>query len=244
MSPRCTLATAGRVLRQLRRDPRTIAMLLLMPVILLALMRGVFGGQGAFQRVGVPLLGVFPLIAMFIVTAVTMLRERVDGTLERLMAMPIGKLDLILGYALAFGAFAAAQATLASLVAFALLDLQVAAPTWAVVLLAVLNALLGTALGLFVSAFARTEFQAVQFMPVLLMPQVFLSGLMAPRALMPDALQLVANLLPMTYAIDALQTVTRERALTSDLARDVAVMAGATVIALLLGAATLRRATD
>ncbi|RJQ10098.1 MAG: ABC transporter permease [Dehalococcoidia bacterium] len=244
MSGRCTMATAARVLRQLRRDRRTVAMLLVIPVALMALMSGVFAGAGgAFQRVGVPLLGVFPMTSMFLVTAVTMQRERSGGTLERLMATPIGKFDLVLGYALAFGVLAIAQAVITSVVSFTLLDLRAGGPTWGIVLLAVLNAVLGTALGLLVSAFARTEFQAVQFMPLFLLPQLFLSGLMAPRERMPAVLRAVANVLPLTYAYDALRALTLDGALTATLVRDVAVLGVATVAALVLGAVTLRRRT-
>jgi len=238
------MATAARVLRQLRRDRRTVAMLLVIPVALMALMSGVFAGAGgAFQRVGVPLLGVFPMTSMFLVTAVTMQRERSGGTLERLMATPIGKFDLVLGYALAFGVLAIAQAVITSVVSFTLLDLRAGGPTWGIVLLAVLNAVLGTALGLLVSAFARTEFQAVQFMPLFLLPQLFLSGLMAPRERMPAVLRAVANVLPLTYAYDALRALTLDGALTATLVRDVAVLGVATVAALVLGAVTLRRRT-
>jgi ABC-2 type transport system permease protein len=242
---RGTLATALRVLRQLRRDPRTVAMLLFTPLILMALMNGVFSGAGgAFQRVGVPLLGVFPLISMFIVTAITMLRERTTGTLERLLTTPLTKLDLLLGYALAFGGVAALQATLASAFAFTVLDLQMTGPPWAVVVLAVLNSLLGMSLGLFVSAFARTEFQAVQFMPLFLMPQIFLSGLMAPRERMPLVLRAAAEVLPATYAYDALRSVARSATIESVAVRDAGVVVLATFVALALGALTLRRRTD
>lgn len=245
MITRGTPATALRVLRQLRRDPRTVAMLLLTPLILMALMKGVFAGaEGAFQRVGVPLLGVFPLISMFIVTAVTMLRERTTGTLERLLTTPIAKLDLLLGYALAFGGVAALQATLASLFAFTVLDLQLAGPTWSVVVLAVSNALLGMSLGLLVSAFARTEFQAVQFMPLFLMPQIFLSGLMAPRERMPLVLRAASEALPATYAYDALRSVSRSPTIEAAAVIDAGVVLLATLVALGLGALTLRRRTE
>jgi ABC-2 type transport system permease protein len=111
--PDATLATAGRVLRQLRRDPRTVALLLVVPCLLEILLKYVLDGQpGTFDRIGGPLLGLFPFITMFLVTSITMLRERTTGTLERLMAMPIAKMDLLLGYGLAFGVMAALQAAL------------------------------------------------------------------------------------------------------------------------------------
>ncbi len=244
MSARITLATALRVLTQLRRDPRTIGLLLLVPVGLVVLLRYVLDGQPlAFQRIGGPLLGIFPFISMFIVTSITMLRERTTGTLERLMTMPLAKVDLLAGYALAFGAVALVQATLVSAVALSALDLKVAGAEWAVVALAVGNALLGMALGLFVSAFAQTEFQAVQFMPAIVFPQMLLCGLIVARDDMAHVLRVVSWALPLTYAYDALDRVTHKGTGGAPLARDVAVVIGATGLALALGALTLRRRT-
>jgi ABC-2 type transport system permease protein len=244
VSARVTVATARRVLGQLRRDPRTIALLLLVPCVLLLLIDEVFAGRPqVFQSVGVPMLGLFPLISMFLVTSITMLRERTTGTLERLLTMPVSKLDLLAGYALAFGLLAAVQGTVVSLVGFGLLDLEVANPKVIVVALAVANALLGMALGLFVSAFAQTEFQAVQFMPALIFPQILLCGLFVARDQMADWLQVLSALLPMTYAYDALHRAATEPDLGGRFWLDVAVTAGATLLALVLGAATLRRRT-
>jgi len=243
VSPAATWATALRVFAQLRRDPRTIALLLIVPVALVTLLKYMFIDEaGVFERIGVPLLGLFPFIAMFLVTSITMLRERTTGTLERLMAMPIAKLDLLLGYGIAFAAVAAVQALLVSLVAFGLLDLHTAGPRWLVVVLAVMNAVLGMALGLLLSAFARTEFQAVQFMPAFVFPQILLCGLIVPRDEMGRALELASWFLPLTYAYDALQRVSDD-VLDARLALDVAIVSAVTVIALALGAATLRRQT-
>ena len=123
----------------------------------------------------------FPFIVMFLVTSVTTLRERSSGTLERLLSMPMGKLDFLVGYALAFGLVAAVQSALAVGISVGLLGLEVAGPVWLLTLVAVADAVLGTALGLLVSAFAQTEFQAVQFMPLLVIPQILLCGLFVPR---------------------------------------------------------------
>lgn len=244
MTAHGTLATALRVLTQLRRDPRTVALLLGVPTLLVWLLAEVFAANpGVFQRIGGPLLGLFPFITMFIVTSITMLRERVSGTLERLMTLPLRKLDLLAGYALAFALVAAAQATLVSLVAFGLLDLETARSPAAVVALAIGNALLGMALGLFVSAFARTEFQAVQFMPAFVFPQILLCGLLVPRDAMAGWLEAISAALPMTYAYDALQRVTSGAELGGVFLVDVAVVTVSIVLALTLGAATLRRRT-
>jgi ABC-2 type transport system permease protein len=232
------------VLAQLRRDPRTLALLLLVPVLLLTLLKYVFAGQeSTFDRIGGPLIGLFPFVTMFLVTSITMLRERTSGTLERLMSMPIAKLDLLAGYGVAFAAVASVQATVVSLVAFLALGLDTAGPAVAVVALAIGNAVLGMSLGLFVSAFARTEFQAVQFMPAVVFPQMLLCGLFAPRDGMAGLLQVLADALPLTYAFDALERVATDGSLGARGVLDVAVIVAVTLLALLLGSLTLRRRT-
>ena len=232
------------MLRQLRRDRRTVALLIGVPVVLVSLIRWIFESQPAvFDRVGLPRVGVFPLVSMFLVTSITMLRERTTGTLERLMTLPLAKLDLLAGYALAFAMLALVQTSIVTFVAVVLLGLHVAGPLWAVLGFAVLNALHGMALGLFLSAFAQSEFQAVQFMPAFLLPQILLSGLLGPRAQMARALEFASNFLPMTYAFDALQRLALSSVVSDRLAFDALVLLGTTVAALLLGAATLRRRT-
>ena len=243
MSRRATAATAVRVLQQLRRDPRTLALLLLVPPLLITLFRYVFDGQPqTFDRVGGPMVGLFPFITMFVVTSIAMLRERTTGTLERLMTLPLAKLDLLLGYGLAFGAMAAVQACITSAVAFGLLGLDVQGQVWVVIVLAVLNALLGMALGLFASAFARTEFQAVQFMPAFVVPQILLCGLIVPRDQMAKALEWLSAVLPLTWAYDGLAHAVAGGS-GAVVARDAAIVLGVTVLSLALGATTLRRRT-
>ena len=215
-----------------------------MPCVLELLLQQLFGRDSPiFQEVGTPLLGLFPFITMFLVTSITMLRERVTGTLERLMTMPLAKGDLLLGYAVAFALLAAAQATVVSLLAFGLLGLDVEGSRVAVVVLAVGNATLGMALGLFASAFARTEFQAVQFMPAIVFPQVLLCGLFVARDEMVRWLEVISAFFPLTYAYDALARVTQGTALGGRFALDVCITVGATLLALALGAGTLRRRT-
>jgi ABC-2 type transport system permease protein len=244
MTPRVTVATAARVLTQLRRDPRTVALIVLVPCLLVTLLRYLFDAQPhVFDRIGGTMLGLFPFITMFVVTSVTMLRERVTGTLERLMTMPLAKLDLLLGYAFAFALVAVIQATVVSVLAFSLLDLDVHGSRVAVIALAVGNAVLGMALGLFASAFARSEFQAVQFMPLIVFPQVLLSGLFVERAQMAGWLRGISDAFPLTYAYDALSRVTQGRGLGAWFVFDLVVVLGATLLALALGAATLRRRT-
>jgi ABC-2 type transport system permease protein len=244
MNIRVTFATAERVLRQLGHDHRTLALVLLVPAVLLTLFRYVFDGQEAtFDRVGGPLVGLFPFISMFLVTSIAMLRERTTGTLERLMSMPLAKLDLLLGYGIAFALLAVAQASLTAAVGFGLLGLESEGPIWLVVLFAVGNAVLGMALGLLLSAFATTEFQAVQFMPAFVLPQILLGGLLVPRERMAPLLEWISDVLPLTYAYDALAKATQEGDFSGRLLVDSAVVAGCIALALALGAATLRRRT-
>ena len=243
MSVRVTWATARRVLDQVRRDRRTVALMLVVPSLLLTLFKYVFEDQPeTFDRVGGPLVGLFPFIIMFLITSITMLRERTTGTLERLMSLPLSKLDLLAGYGIAFALVAAVQASVTAAVAFGLLGLDVEGSIPVVVALAVLNALLGVALGLLASAFAQTEFQAVQFLPAFVLPQILLCGLLVPRDRMAEALEWLSVLLPLTWAYDGLARAVAvgDAAL---IARDAAIVVGVTLLALALGAATLRRRT-
>ena len=244
MSARITLAVATRVMTQLRRDHRTLAMLLVLPCLLITLLWWMFENSPLpfFDRVGPALLAIFPFVVMFLVTSVTTLRERSSGTLERLLAMPMGKVDFLLGYALAFGFIAAVQSALAVGLSIWLLDLDVAGPAWLLTTVAVADAVLGTALGLFVSAFAQTEFQAVQFMPAIVVPQILLCGLFVARDEMPDVLGAISDVLPLSYAVDAMQHLVTSTS-TQEVWADLAVVAAFSLVGLAVGAATLRRRT-
>jgi ABC-2 type transport system permease protein len=244
MRAAATLAVTVRVLTQLRRDHRTMAMLLVLPCLLMTLLWWMFQdlpGDG-FGRLGPALLALVPFVIMFLVTSVTTLRERASGTLERLLAMPMGRLDFLLGYALAFGVVAAVQSALAVALCVWLLDLTVVGTVWMLMVVAVVDAVLGTVLGLFVSAFARTEFQAVQFMPAVVIPQLLLCGLFVPREALPRVLEVISDALPLSYAVDAMQSVAATSA-TADVWGDVALIGAYVVAGLALGALTLRRQT-
>ncbi len=242
MNPTMTLATVRRVLLQLRHDPRTLVLMIAVPSLLMVLLRYVFDSAAFFSVIAPALLGFFPFLLMFLVTSITMQRERTSGTLERLMTTPMAKLDLLVGYALAFGVVAAAQAAAAVLVSL-WLGLDLTGSVWWLLLVAVLDALLGVALGLLASAFARTEFQAVQFMPVVVLPQLLLCGLFHPRDGMATVLRWVSDVLPLSYAVSALQRVASAPSVGVTYLRDVGVVAGCTVLALVCAAATLRRAS-
>jgi ABC-2 type transport system permease protein len=242
VNPHITLATAARVLRQLRHDPRTVVLLVAVPALLLVLVRYVFDSPVEFNALAPALLGVFPFTLMFLVTSITTLRERTGGTLERLMTTPIAKLDLLLGYAIAFGLVALVQVGAAIAVSVACGLTLIGSYGWLVVVTAA-DALLGVATGLFASAFARSEFQVLQFMPIVVFPQLLLCGLFQPRDQMADVLRWVSDLMPFSYAVEALNDVSTQPTIGAGYLRDTGVVAGCGVLALVLAAATLRRRT-
>ncbi|MFZ2227501.1 MAG: ABC transporter permease [Candidatus Nanopelagicaceae bacterium] len=241
MSIKRIWATARRILSQLSHDPRTIALMILAPCLLMTILKYVYQDQPqVFQRVAGALLGIFPMLIMFLITSVATLRERTSGTLERILILPLSRLEFILGYAKAFGIAALVQAVVVSTVALVLLDLKIAGSQAMLIVIAILDALLGMAIGLFVSSFAKTEFQAVQFLPVILFPQLLLSGLLAPRESMPVLFQWISDVLPLTYAVDATNIVISG---TGSIGSDLLYIVLFLIALLTAGSLTLKRKT-
>ncbi|APT90289.1 hypothetical protein CSPHI_03520 [Corynebacterium sphenisci DSM 44792] len=204
MNPRLTLAVVTRVLRQVRADRRTVALVLVVPAVLLTLLRYVLDARrGLFDHIGVLLLALLPMMLMAILTSVVMQRERSGGTLERLWTTRLHRLDLLAGYAIAFTLLAAGQAVVLTGVLRLLLERAPAAGPTPQVLLGAVSGACGVAIGLLASAAARSEFQAVQAFPVLITPQVFLGGVFVPRESMPAVLEAVSAALPLSYAVDS-----------------------------------------
>ncbi|MCU1572762.1 MAG: antibiotic transporter permease [Micrococcaceae bacterium] len=248
MNPGRMVATTERVLRQLRSDPRSIALILVVPSVLLTVVYFLFenetlppGVPRTFDRIGLMMLAIFPFFVMFLVTSITMLRERISGTLERLLTTPIAKADLLFGYGLAFSLMAALQSLVAIAVAYWIFGLDIQGSAGWVVLTAVVNAVLGVALGLLCSAFARTEFQAVQFMPVVVVPQILLCGLFVARDQMNGVLEAISNVFPLSYSVDALQEIAGNTEPTGAMWNDLAVVIGFVLAVMVLASLTLRR---
>jgi ABC-2 type transport system permease protein len=236
------IATAVRVLRQLRHDPRTAALLVFVPPLLMVVLRYVFDDPRRFSHIAPALLGIFPFLLMFLVTSIATLRERTSGTLERLMTTPIAKLSLLAGYGAAFGLVAIVQVAVTTAVSFAL-GLSIDGSLGWLLVVTLGDALLGVALGLLGSAFARTEFQAIQLMPVVVLPQLLVCGLLQPRSEMATVLRWAADVLPLPYAVEALQHVAGSTTVDGAFARDLLVLAGFVVAGVVAAAATLRRRT-
>jgi ABC-2 type transport system permease protein len=192
---------------------------------------------------GAAFIGLVVFFLVFVITAVAFLRERGQGTLERLMASPLRRAEIVLGYMLGFTVLALVQA--AEVLAFSLLVLHVH-NVGNVALIFVLEALMAIAavnLGIFLSMFARTEFQAVQFIPLVIVPQVLLAGIIFPVSTEPGPLQVLSHVLPLTYAVEGLRNIMIKGADLgwSSLQLDLGVVLGFCVVVIVAGATTLRR---
>ena len=238
-----TFATTGRVLTQIRHDPRTVGLLLVVPSLLIGLVAWIFTDTDVFQTIGPAMIALFPFIVMFLVTSISTLRERRSGTLERLFSMPLGKGDFILGYALAFGFLAIFQTAIAVSFAVWVCGLEIEGSIWLLFAVTVADALLGTAFGLLASAFARTEFQVVQFMPLLVFPQILLGGIFIPRDQLPEVLEAISDWLPLSYAIDALTAVANDSEDAAWIWARILAIAAWIVGSIVVGSITLRRRT-
>ena len=238
-----TFATTGRVLTQIRHDPRTVGLLLVVPSLLIGLIAWMFTDTDVFASIGPAMLALFPFTVMFLVTSISTLRERRSGTLERLLSMPLGKGDFILGYAFAFGLLAIFQTAIAVSFAVWVCGLEIEGSIWLLFAIAVADALLGTALGLLASAFARTEFQVVQFLPIFVFPQILLGGIFIPREQLPEGLEAISDWLPLSYAIDALQAVADDSESVEWILANLLVLSAWIVGCIVVGSITLRRRT-
>lgn len=243
MNVQRTLATAGRVLTQIRHDPRTIALLLIVPSLLIGLVAWIFSDTTTFSNIGPAMIALFPFVVMFLVTSITTLRERRTGTLERLLSMPLGKGDLILGYTLAFGLLAVIQSAIAVGFAVWVCGLTISGSIWVLLAVAVADAILGTTMGLLASAFANTEFQVVQFMPALVFPQILLGGIFIARSQLPDGLRQISDWLPLSHAIDAMQAVAANSHDAAYIGGELLIIGAWIVGAIVVGSVTLRRRT-
>jgi ABC-2 type transport system permease protein len=193
-----------------------------------------------------PLIGFFAFFFVFLLTAVSFLRERTGGTLERLMATPAGRAELVLGYMLGFGALAVLQALVILLVALFVLDIDYVGNLGLVFLLVITLTVAGVNLGIFLSTYARNELQAIQFIPLVIVPQGLLSGVIWSIESMPRWLQGVAHALPLTYSNQALRGVMLEAQglASSEFLLNFGVLIAFAVLFILLSTLTLRQRLD
>ena len=208
-------------------------------------------------------LGFFGYFFVFLLTGISFLRERIGGTLERLLATPVTRFEIVTGYSLGFGTFATIQVIVLTL--FILNSIHVpsfgpfgdySTPAFSIGLgvksagspvlafaVALLLSLGAVNLGIFLSTFARTELQVIQFIPLVIVPQALLSGILWPIERLPDVLQAIAHVLPLTYAVEGLRAVMLKGAdLSSTVVQtDLAVLAGIALFFVALASGTIKR---
>jgi ABC-2 type transport system permease protein len=244
VSGRRILAVTLRIIRQFLRDRRTLGLIFIVPIILMTLVALSFPesvGQGVLSYTAPALLAVLAVFFGFILTGVSFLRERSQGTLERLTASPLSRGDLVLGYLLGFLIFAIVQSIIILLFTIYALDVQYRGDLWQIFVMQILSTIGAVNLGILISTYARNEFQVVQFIPLFILPQVFLSGVLWPVEQMPNYLQWVAKFLPLTYAIRGLRDVMLQGASLADIPLELGVLCAFAVAASVGAVFTLRK---
>lgn len=241
MNPKRIFSTNKRVLRQLKHDHRTLGLVFFMPSVLIVILYYVFEGNSRlFNNIAPLLLGIIPFTLMFIVSSVAVLRERTSGTLDRLLTSPITKLEIILGYGLAFAILALIQALIATVITINILSVPILGSASSILLVAVLSGVCGMSFGLLFSAFSKNEFQAVQFMPAFVLPQFLTCGLFIPREQMADFLRYFSDFMPITYVVTGLNEIKLTDQFSSQLAHSVLIICVFIVFSLALGSISLR----
>ena len=237
-----TLAIAGRIINQIVRDHRSLALIIVAPVVVMALVGFSFADQqDVLNRVAPALMAVFALFFTFMLTGVSFLRERAQGTLERLLTTPVGRTDILVGYLLGFLLFAALQSLAILLFTILALQIEYQGALWQIFVLLMVLTIVAVNLGIFISTFAHNEFQVVQFIPLVLAPQIFLSGVIIKVEELPGYFQVIPRVLPLRYAVDGLQGIMLKGETLGDVVLELAVLAGFAVVLMALAAATVRR---
>ncbi len=236
---RGALPVAGRLLRSLRGDPRTLGLVVVVPVFIIWLLGEVFPRP---EPVAPILLGVFVFFLTYLLAAIGFLRERTAGTLERVRVSPISRSGLVLGYLLGYGALATVQALVLLGAAVVFLDVTFAQGIPTFVGVELLGALTALGLGIVLSLFAQNEFQAVQFIPVVIAPQVILGGTFLPVSELPVYLEYPALVMPITHLIDAMEYVVLGVGDAGDFAASVGALAGFALVAVGVATLAVRRA--
>ena len=237
-----TLAIAVRIISQIARDHRSVALIIVAPIIVMSLVGFSFADQrDILNRIAPGLIGVFALFFVFLLTGVSFLRERSQGTLERLLTTPVGRADILAGYLLGFLLFAGIQSLVILLYTIFALRIEYEGSLWQIFVLLFVVTIVAVNLGIFISTFARNEFQVVQFIPIILLPQIFLSGAVLPSEQLPGYFQAIGKVLPLTYAVDGLKALMLEGETLGGIAQELAVLGGFAIGILVLAAITVRR---
>ena len=241
MIPDRAFTIAGRIIHQLIRDRRTVAMIVVVPVVVMTLIGLSFPEGTVLDDISPALLATLALFFSFLLTGISFLRERSQGTMERLMASPVSRFDMVVGYLFGFFVFALTQTLIILLFTIYVLDVRYSGDLWQIFVFQIVVIAGAVNLGIFISTFARNEFQMVQFIPLIIIPQIFLCGVIWPVAQMPDYLQWLSKILPLTYAVDGLRDIMLAGKSLLDVGFELSVLVGFAVVISILAAITLRR---
>ena len=241
MMPSRAFTIAARIIRQLIRDRRTMALILIVPLVVMTLIGLSFPQSSILDYIAPALLATLALFFSFLLTGISFLRERSQGTMERLMVSPVSRVDIVVGYLFGFFIFALTQTLIILLFTIYVLSINYYGDLWQIFVFQIVIIIGAVNLGIFISTFARNEFQMVQFIPLIIIPQIFLCGVIWPVEQMPDYLQWLSVVLPLTYAVDGLRDIMLSGKNLIDVVVELAALVGFAVLTSILAAATLRR---
>ncbi len=235
------ITIARRSIQQLVRDRRTIALIIVVPLVIASLIGVSLPNKAVLNQTLPALLAVLILFFGFLLSGISFLRERSQGTRERLMASPVSRGDIIFGYLLGFLLFAILQTLVLFFYTVYIIKIDFMGDLWQIIIFQILIGILAVCLGIFLSAFARNEFQMVQFIPLIIIPQVFICGVLFPVNTQPEWLQWIAKFLPLTYGVDGIKAMMLEGKGLLDIGKEIAVLASYAVVLMALAGISLRR---
>ncbi|EPD51381.1 DrrB family ABC transporter efflux protein [Paenisporosarcina sp. HGH0030] len=202
----------------------------------------VYGSENTsfFDVLSPILVGFFVFFFVFLISGIGLLRERMTGTLERLLSTPIQRWEIVFGYLIGYGLFAIIQTIIVVTYAVNVLDMVLVGSIWHVLVINGLIALVALSLGILLSSFASSEFQMIQFIPLVIVPQVFFTGII-PVDEMPEWLQGLSKVMPISYGADALKSIMYKGYGLSDVKLDVLVLLGFAIVFILLNIVALKK---
>jgi ABC-2 type transport system permease protein len=232
---------ARRTIIQLARDRRTLALIIIVPLVIASLVGVSLPSKQMLNTLLPALLATLILFFGFLLSGIAFLRERAQGTRERLLASPVSRLDIVVGYLLGFLLFAMVQTLILFFYAVYVLKVDFNGVLWQIIVFQLLIGILAVCLGIFISAFAKNEFQMVQFIPLLIVPQIFVCGVIFSVDQMPDYLQWLAKFLPLTYAVDGIRALMLDGKGLMDIGKEIGVLAAYAIGLMILAGISLRR---
>jgi len=236
------LAITVRISREIRRDRRSLALIIGAPIIVMLLIRFSFQDQkSVLNEVAPALIATMAMFFVFVLTGISFLRERSQGTLERLLSTAVSRSDLLIGYLAGFLIFALVQSIIILMYTLFIVDVDYAGKIWDIIAILLIVTIASVSMGIFISTFAKNELQVVQFIPLLIAPQIFLSGMILPTSQLPKYFQVVSGALPLTYVNRALRDIILRGASLTDVSTEITVLILFAVGMLTAAAITVRK---